>query len=200
MTEQSFRVTDLHPKDASLCRRRTESLWLVFPPLAHRKTLLFTSLMIGCLENMARRLHCFLGPGADCMMFSPVVPCRLSPFPRCPRSSLNSVNSSDSRSSGSHGSHSHSPSSHYRYRGSSLAQQAPVRLSSVSSHDSGFISQDAFQSKSPSPMPPEAPNQVRVLGSWSSRSTWGLDHPQWLEPERDLGLDRPLSSDGKPLV
>uniref|UniRef100_A0A8D0TTK6 MTSS I-BAR domain containing 1 n=1 Tax=Sus scrofa TaxID=9823 RepID=A0A8D0TTK6_PIG len=76
-------------------------------------------------------------------------------------SSLNSVNSSDSRSSGSHGSHSHSPSSHYRYRGSSLAQQAPVRLSSVSSHDSGFISQDAFQSKSPSPMPPEAPNQRR---------------------------------------
>ncbi|XP_029078805.1 protein MTSS 1 isoform X3 [Monodon monoceros] len=75
-------------------------------------------------------------------------------------SSLNSVNSSDSRSSGSHGSHSHSPSSHYRYRGSSLAQQAPVRLSSVSSHDSGFISQDAFQSKSPSPMPPEAPNQL----------------------------------------
>ncbi|XP_010837305.1 PREDICTED: metastasis suppressor protein 1 [Bison bison bison] len=75
-------------------------------------------------------------------------------------SSLTSVNTSDSRSSGSHGSHSHSPSSHYRYRGSSLAQQAPVRLSSVSSHDSGFISQDAFQSKSPSPMPPEAPNQL----------------------------------------
>ncbi|XP_032171867.1 protein MTSS 1 isoform X17 [Mustela erminea] len=71
-------------------------------------------------------------------------------------SSLNSVNSSDSRSSGSH---SHSPSSHYRYRSSNLAQQAPVRLSSVSSHDSGFISQDAFQSKSPSPMPPDAPNQ-----------------------------------------
>ncbi|XP_062935444.1 protein MTSS 1 isoform X5 [Cynocephalus volans] len=72
-------------------------------------------------------------------------------------SSLNSVNSSDSRSSSSH---SHSPSSHYRYRSSNLAQQAPVRLSSVSSHDSGFISQDAFQSKSPSPMPPEAPNQL----------------------------------------
>ncbi|XP_027683839.2 protein MTSS 1 isoform X7 [Chelonia mydas] len=42
---------------------------------------------------------------------------------------------------------------------SNLPQQAPMRLSSVSSHDSGFISQDAFQSKSPSPMPPEAPNQ-----------------------------------------
>ncbi|XP_075560677.1 protein MTSS 1 isoform X12 [Pelecanus crispus] len=73
-------------------------------------------------------------------------------------SSLNSVNSSDSRSSGSH---SHSPSSHYRYRSSNLPQQAPMRLSSVSSHDSGFMSQDAFQSKSPSPMPPEAPNQRR---------------------------------------
>ncbi|KAJ6663150.1 hypothetical protein lerEdw1_010743 [Lerista edwardsae] len=71
-------------------------------------------------------------------------------------SSLNSVNSSDSRSSGSH---SHSPSSHYRYRSSNLPQQAPMRLSSVSSHDSGFMSQDAFQSKSPSPMPPEATNQ-----------------------------------------
>ncbi|XP_043339366.1 protein MTSS 1 isoform X1 [Cervus elaphus] len=86
-------------------------------------------------------------------------------------SSLNSVNSSDSRSSGSHGSHSHSPSSHYRYRGSSLAQQAPVRLSSVSSHDSGFISQDAFQSKSPSPMPPEAPNQLSNGFSHYSLST-----------------------------
>ncbi|XP_035038868.2 protein MTSS 1 isoform X7 [Hippoglossus stenolepis] len=72
--------------------------------------------------------------------------------------SLNSVNSSDSRSSGSH---CHSPTSHFRYRASSsssssvLPQQTPARLSSVSSHDSGFISQDAFQSKSPSPMPPE---------------------------------------------
>ncbi|KAM6903307.1 protein MTSS 1-like [Lycodopsis pacificus] len=73
-------------------------------------------------------------------------------------SSLNSVNSSDSRSSGSH---CHSPTSHFRYRASSsssssvLPQQAPARLSSISSHDSGFISQDAFQSKSPSPMPPD---------------------------------------------
>ncbi|XP_046898821.1 protein MTSS 1 isoform X1 [Hypomesus transpacificus] len=68
-------------------------------------------------------------------------------------SSLNSVNSSDSRSSGSH---SHSPSSHYRYRSSTLPLQAPAgRLSSISSHDSGFISQDAYHSKSPSPMPME---------------------------------------------
>ncbi|XP_072323122.1 protein MTSS 1-like isoform X8 [Scyliorhinus torazame] len=77
--------------------------------------------------------------------------------------SLNSVNSSDSRSSGSH---SHSPTSHYRYRSSNQPQQVPMRLSSVSSHDSGFMSQDAFQSKSPSPMPPEGTNQL----------TNGFDH------------------------
>uniref|UniRef100_A0A8C2WZT1 MTSS I-BAR domain containing 1 n=1 Tax=Cyclopterus lumpus TaxID=8103 RepID=A0A8C2WZT1_CYCLU len=83
-------------------------------------------------------------------------------------SSLNSVNSSDSR--GSSGSHSHSPSSssssssshhlfhhHHpcqRYRSSTLPQQAPVRLSSISSHDSGFISSSHDQytlSKSSSP-------------------------------------------------
>ncbi|XP_041739777.2 protein MTSS 1-like isoform X5 [Coregonus clupeaformis] len=71
-------------------------------------------------------------------------------------SSLNSVNSSDSRSSGSH---CHSPTSHYRYRSSALPQQGPARLSSVSSHDSGFISQDAYQSKSPSPMPSDTHTQ-----------------------------------------
>uniref|UniRef100_A0A7N8XBL4 Protein MTSS 1-like n=1 Tax=Mastacembelus armatus TaxID=205130 RepID=A0A7N8XBL4_9TELE len=86
--------------------------------------------------------------------------------------SLNSVNSSDSR--GSSGSHSHSPSSSsssssshhlfhhhhpcHRYRSSTLPQLAPARLSSISSHDSGFISssQDQYvSSKSSSPMPAE---------------------------------------------
>ncbi|XP_067365547.1 protein MTSS 1-like isoform X4 [Channa argus] len=89
-------------------------------------------------------------------------------------SSLNSVNSSDSRSSGSH---CHSPTSHFRYRASSsssssvLPQQTPARLSSVSSHDSGFISQDAFQSKSPSPMPPETSQCVSEAPSSSSSSS-----------------------------
>uniref|UniRef100_A0AAR2M022 IMD domain-containing protein n=1 Tax=Pygocentrus nattereri TaxID=42514 RepID=A0AAR2M022_PYGNA len=72
-------------------------------------------------------------------------------------SSLNSVNSSDSRSSSSH---SHSPTSHFRYRGSALPQQGSVRLPSVSSHDSGFTSQDTCQSKSPSPMPPDTNTQL----------------------------------------
>ncbi|XP_072323126.1 protein MTSS 1-like isoform X12 [Scyliorhinus torazame] len=49
---------------------------------------------------------------------------------------------------------------------SNQPQQVPMRLSSVSSHDSGFMSQDAFQSKSPSPMPPEGTNQL----------TNGFDH------------------------
>uniref|UniRef100_UPI003AB007BE protein MTSS 1-like n=1 Tax=Centroberyx gerrardi TaxID=166262 RepID=UPI003AB007BE len=88
-------------------------------------------------------------------------------------SSLNSVNSSDSRSSGSH---CHSPTSHFRYRASSssssaLPQQPPARLSSVSSHDSGFISQDAYQSKSPSPMPPETCQPVSEEPSSSSSSS-----------------------------
>lgn len=89
-------------------------------------------------------------------------------------SSLNSVNSSDSR--GSSGSHSHSPSSsssssshhlfnnhnRHRYRSSALPQQAPIRLSSISSHDSGFMSSSHDQcasSKSSSPM--QAETKVR---------------------------------------
>uniref|UniRef100_A0A8C9XPT2 MTSS I-BAR domain containing 1 n=1 Tax=Sander lucioperca TaxID=283035 RepID=A0A8C9XPT2_SANLU len=86
-------------------------------------------------------------------------------------SSLNSVNSSDSR--GSSGSHSHSPSSssssssshhlfhhhhpYHRYRSSTLPQQAPARLSSISSHDSGFISSSHDQYTSSKSSPPMAP-------------------------------------------
>nr|XP_040020269.1 protein MTSS 1-like isoform X1 [Gasterosteus aculeatus aculeatus] len=107
-------------------------------------------------------------------------------------SSLNSVNSSDSR--GSSGSHSHSPSSssssssshhlfhhHHprqRYRSSTLPQQAPARLSSISSHDSGFISSSHDQftsSKSSSPMaaetkpqPSSSPSEVSETGQLRS--------------------------------
>uniref|UniRef100_A0A674D3T1 MTSS I-BAR domain containing 1 n=1 Tax=Salmo trutta TaxID=8032 RepID=A0A674D3T1_SALTR len=91
-------------------------------------------------------------------------------------SSLNSVNSSDSRSSGT--SHSHSPSSsssssHYGYRSSTLPQQAAARLSSMSSHDSGFISQpDTYISKSPSPMPQETlPQPCSSSGSSEASET-----------------------------
>lgn len=99
-------------------------------------------------------------------------------FPPC--SSVNSAHSSASRSSGGGGSggiggggsQPHSPtssSSSYRYR-SSLPHQPPPpggiaahRLSSVSSHDSGFVSQDAnIYSKPPSPMPSDITSQVQT--------------------------------------
>ncbi|XP_067905873.1 protein MTSS 2-like isoform X12 [Heterodontus francisci] len=71
-------------------------------------------------------------------------------------SSVNSTNSSTSRSSGSQ---THSPSSNYRYRSLAQPASASTRLSSVSSHDSGFISQDAMYSKPPSPMPSDITSQ-----------------------------------------
>lgn len=113
-------------------------------------------------------------------------PCSTAPLPPTPPcSSVNSAHSSASRSSGGGGSvggggiggggggsQPHSPtssssSSSYRYR-SSLPHQPPPpggiaahRLSSVSSHDSGFVSQDAnIYSKPPSPMPSDITSQV----------------------------------------
>ncbi|XP_078400084.1 protein MTSS 2-like isoform X8 [Cetorhinus maximus] len=71
-------------------------------------------------------------------------------------SSVNSTNSSTSRSSGSQ---THSPSSNYRYRSLAHPASSSNRLSSVSSHDSGFISQDAMYSKPPSPMPSDITSQ-----------------------------------------
>lgn len=112
----------------------------------------------------------------------------LTPF----HSSLNSVNSSDSR--GSSGSHSHSPSSsssssshhlfnhhnRHRYRSSALPQQAPIRLSSISSHDSGFMSSSHDQwasSKSSSPMQAETKVREALLAhtrphAWPKSVHW----------------------------
>ncbi|XP_067105519.1 protein MTSS 2 [Osmerus mordax] len=89
-------------------------------------------------------------------------------------SSVNSAHSSASRSSGGGGSQPHSPSSSYRYR--SLAHPPPGgvsvhRLSSVSSHDSGFISQDAnVYSKPPSPMPSDITSQKSSSSASSEAS------------------------------
>uniref|UniRef100_A0AAZ3SU03 MTSS I-BAR domain containing 2a n=1 Tax=Oncorhynchus tshawytscha TaxID=74940 RepID=A0AAZ3SU03_ONCTS len=86
------------------------------------------------------------------------------------KSSMCSAHSSASRSSG--GSQTHSPSSSYRYR--SLAHPPPGnahRLSSVSSHDSGFISQDAnVYSKPPSPMPSDITSQKSSSSASSEAS------------------------------
>ncbi|XP_061449805.1 protein MTSS 2 isoform X5 [Rhineura floridana] len=65
---------------------------------------------------------------------------------------------------------------------SSMAQpvNANTRLSSVSSHDSGFISQDAMFSKPPSPMPSDLTNQ-----DWSKANLYEQPVGNTLQRRRD---------------
>ncbi|XP_042690784.1 protein MTSS 2 isoform X3 [Centrocercus urophasianus] len=63
-----------------------------------------------------------------------------------------------------------SPSSTYRYRSLAQPASAGTRLSSVSSHDSGFISQDAAYSKPPSPMPSDITSQKSSSSASSEAS------------------------------
>uniref|UniRef100_A0A671Q889 MTSS1-like protein n=1 Tax=Sinocyclocheilus anshuiensis TaxID=1608454 RepID=A0A671Q889_9TELE len=92
--------------------------------------------------------------------------------PSSPSSSGSRKSSMCSASRSSGGSQTHSPSSSCRYR--SLAQPlttAAHRLSSVSSHDSGFISQDAnVYSKPPSPMPSDITSQKSSSSASSEAS------------------------------
>nr|XP_055064570.1 protein MTSS 2 isoform X4 [Misgurnus anguillicaudatus] len=120
--------------------------------------------------------------------------------------SVNSAHSSASRSSG--GSQTHSPGSSCRYR--SLAQPlttAVHRLSSVSSHDSGFISQDAnVYSKPPSPMPSditsqkssssassEASETCQSVSECSSPTTFGSSFATFRPALSHTGSIRPFS-------
>lgn len=119
-------------------------------------------------------------------LHTPHPPLLLPPhlYPPSSCSSVNSAHSSASRSSGGGGSigfggggggsQPHSPtsssSSSSRYRSSLPHQPLPPggiaahRLSSVSSHDSGFVSQDAnIYSKPPSPMPSDITSQVQTI-------------------------------------
>ncbi|XP_074864388.1 protein MTSS 2 isoform X7 [Carettochelys insculpta] len=75
------------------------------------------------------------------------------------KSSMCSVSSTKGGTAWPGGSQTHSPSSTYRYRSLAQPVNANTRLSSVSSHDSGFISQDATYSKPPSPMPSDITSQ-----------------------------------------
>uniref|UniRef100_A0A8C9XRR7 MTSS I-BAR domain containing 1 n=1 Tax=Sander lucioperca TaxID=283035 RepID=A0A8C9XRR7_SANLU len=142
-------------------------------------------------------------------------------------SSLNSVNSSDSR--GSSGSHSHSPSSssssssshhlfhhhhpYHRYRSSTLPQQAPARLSSISSHDSGFISSSHDQYTSSKSSPPMAA-ETKVREALRSDTAFPFFPPSsssyiasscptrsWSRPASALLPDQPHNcSLGSPMV
>ncbi|XP_044519037.1 protein MTSS 2 isoform X5 [Gracilinanus agilis] len=68
------------------------------------------------------------------------------------------------------GSQTYSPSSTYRYRSLAQPVHTNTRLSSVSSHDSGFISQDAAYSKPPSPMPSDITSQKSSSSASSEAS------------------------------
>ncbi|XP_007477589.1 protein MTSS 2 isoform X1 [Monodelphis domestica] len=68
------------------------------------------------------------------------------------------------------GSQTYSPSSTYRYRSLAQPVNTNTRLSSVSSHDSGFISQDATYSKPPSPMPSDITSQKSSSSASSEAS------------------------------
>ncbi|XP_068943731.1 protein MTSS 2 isoform X3 [Petaurus breviceps papuanus] len=68
------------------------------------------------------------------------------------------------------GSQTYSPSSTCRYRSLAQPVNTSTRLSSVSSHDSGFISQDATYSKPPSPMPSDITSQKSSSSASSEAS------------------------------
>ncbi|XP_074864382.1 protein MTSS 2 isoform X2 [Carettochelys insculpta] len=86
------------------------------------------------------------------------------------KSSMCSVSSTKGGTAWPGGSQTHSPSSTYRYRSLAQPVNANTRLSSVSSHDSGFISQDATYSKPPSPMPSDITSQKSSSSASSEAS------------------------------
>ncbi|XP_038223886.1 protein MTSS 2 isoform X6 [Dermochelys coriacea] len=97
-------------------------------------------------------------------------------------SMCSSVNSTKGGTAWSGGSQTYSPGSTYRYRSLAQPVNANTRLSSVSSHDSGFISQDATYSKPPSPMPSDITSQLKPMNvahvartEGSSRRSLSLD-------------------------
>ncbi|XP_043381976.1 protein MTSS 2 isoform X16 [Chelonia mydas] len=92
-------------------------------------------------------------------------------------SSVNSTKGGTARSSGSQ---TYSPGSTYRYRSLAQPVNANTRLSSVSSHDSGFISQDATYSKPPSPMPSDITSQ-----DWSKASPYDQPVVTTLQRRKD---------------
>ncbi|XP_033115354.1 protein MTSS 2-like isoform X5 [Anneissia japonica] len=93
--------------------------------------------------------------------------------------SLSSMASSDSRSSGSV--NSHSPGNPFRHRSMSQPTESPLRLSSVSSQDSGFISQDMLFQRPATP-PQESDYQtIGQNGDQSSTATVGQSDPLYDE-------------------
>ncbi|XP_025055569.1 MTSS1-like protein isoform X7 [Alligator sinensis] len=95
-------------------------------------------------------------------------------------SMCSSVNSTKGGTSWPGGSQTCSPSSTYRYRSLAQPVNANTRLSSISSHDSGFISQDAMYSKPPSPMPSDITSQ-----DWSKATPYDQPAVNTLQRRKD---------------
>ncbi|XP_067419583.1 protein MTSS 2 isoform X6 [Emydura macquarii macquarii] len=95
-------------------------------------------------------------------------------------SMCSSVNSTKGGTAWPGGSQTYSPGSTYRYRSLAQPVNANTRLSSVSSHDSGFISQDAMYSKPPSPMPSDITSQ-----DWAKASPYDQPVLSTLQRRKD---------------
>ncbi|NXI70534.1 MTSSL protein, partial [Anseranas semipalmata] len=107
-------------------------------------------------------------PGGLCLNLSfPSFVLPAPPRPACPPSSVSSAKGGLPWPGGAQ---TCSPSSTYRYRSLAQPASAGTRLSSVSSHDSGFISQDAAYSKPPSPMPSDITSQKSSSSASSEAS------------------------------
>ncbi|XP_056680613.1 protein MTSS 2 isoform X4 [Monodelphis domestica] len=96
------------------------------------------------------------------------------------KSSMCSGNSTKGGAPWPGGSQTYSPSSTYRYRSLAQPVNTNTRLSSVSSHDSGFISQDATYSKPPSPMPSDITSQ-----DWSKAGPYDQPVATTLQRRKD---------------
>lgn len=161
------------------------SSWGLFPawapPPSHNPTLLWHLNLRTCsltLSFPSFAPHLFLPPLSVTLpsIHTLVSPC--TPVSGCCTSSLAPPSAPSSGSSAKGGgapwpggAQTYSPSSTCRYRSLAQPATAAARLSSVSSHDSGFVSQDATYSKPPSPMPSDITSQVR-------RHLQGLEVPR----------------------
>ncbi|XP_068943733.1 protein MTSS 2 isoform X5 [Petaurus breviceps papuanus] len=96
------------------------------------------------------------------------------------KSSMCSGNSTKGGAPWPGGSQTYSPSSTCRYRSLAQPVNTSTRLSSVSSHDSGFISQDATYSKPPSPMPSDITSQ-----DWSKAGPYDQPMATTLQRRKD---------------
>lgn len=138
-----------------------------YPPPSHNPTLLWHPGLTTCsltLSFPSFAPHLFPPPSSVTLSSTRtlVSPCLAAvPLPDSPSAPSSSSGAKGGGAPWPGGAQTYSPSSTCRYRSLAQPATAAARLSSVSSHDSGFVSQDATYSKPPSPMPSDITSQVR---------------------------------------